>query len=82
MILTLKIVGLAFELNRSYIRNLDENTKKSDLEEQENIKANLSVTEMFHYCFNYVGVLTGKSVFLFLLSNFGFSLTFDTLCRY
>ncbi|XP_045477551.1 lysophospholipid acyltransferase 7 [Harmonia axyridis] len=59
MILTLKIVGLAFELNRSFIRNQNHNVKKSDLEEQENIKDTPSIIEMFHYCFNYVGVLTG-----------------------
>lgn len=60
MILTLKIVGLAFELNRSFIRNQNHNVKKSDLEEQENIKDTPSIIEMFHYCFNYVGVLTGE----------------------
>lgn len=52
MILTLKLVGLAFEVHRSY-RDLSDKTNMYDI-----IDPNF--VDIFHYSFNYIGVLTGK----------------------
>ncbi|KAK9885176.1 hypothetical protein WA026_010685 [Henosepilachna vigintioctopunctata] len=58
MILTLKIVGLAFEVNRSYVNSKDHGENK-DVEEKDYNKINPGYVDIFHYCFNYMGVLTG-----------------------
>ncbi|KAF5285875.1 hypothetical protein FQA39_LY04336 [Lamprigera yunnana] len=47
MMLTLKLVGLAFEINTSYL-----NGDKLNV-------VNPSFIDIFHYAFNYIGVLTG-----------------------
>ncbi|KAF5295178.1 hypothetical protein FQR65_LT10566 [Abscondita terminalis] len=55
MILTLKLVGLAYEVNSSY--SLKKNVEKS-LEDESNL-INPNLIDIFHYAFNYIGVLTG-----------------------
>ncbi|KAL3274405.1 hypothetical protein HHI36_015798 [Cryptolaemus montrouzieri] len=59
MILTLKIVGLAFEVYRSHNTTKDQKESDETEEEKEYSKINPSFVEIFHYCFNYIGVLTG-----------------------
>lgn len=65
MILTLKLVGLAFEVNQTYL------AKKKRKESSETVDKDLILKEeynaveptflnIFHYSFNYVGVLTGN----------------------
>lgn len=67
-ILTLKLVGLAFEVNAAYTKTQgDEKAKKDDdsqtiaepLSENEKALLKLDLQNVFHYCFNYVGILTG-----------------------
>lgn len=73
MILTLKLVGLAFEVNAAYTKSKElGHSKKSDevtadvvvkpsepLTENEKALLKLDMLDVFHYSFNYVGVLTG-----------------------
>ncbi|XP_055595422.1 lysophospholipid acyltransferase 7 [Uranotaenia lowii] len=70
MILTLKLVGLAFEVNSAFQKSkgLGQVSKKDDSSPQaieepltENEKALLKIDmlDVLHYAFNYVGVLTG-----------------------
>lgn len=72
MILTLKLVGLAFEVNAAHLKSigLGEAKKNDDsgkelakdvevLTENEKALLKLDMMEIFHYSFNYVGVLTG-----------------------
>lgn len=59
MILTLKIIGLAFERDSvlTKLRDADKNEEK--LSASESSLENISAIDMFHYCFNYIGLLTG-----------------------
>lgn len=62
MMLTLKMVGLAFELNTSYTSKKKIDKSDKTVEEQlktESIEFDLTFIEVFHYAFNYIGVLTG-----------------------
>lgn len=74
MILTLKLVGLAFEVNKSHILQHKENVDKRTLEEQaeqENAVINLTFVDIIHYSFNYVGVLTGtKKILNYLVGRY------------
>lgn len=54
MILTLKLVGLAFEVNSVYLSN-----KKKDDDDEEYNRINPTFDDIIHYSFNYIGVLTG-----------------------
>lgn len=62
MILTLKIIGLAFERNAVFIktRDADKNDNGITLTAAERDIQDISVLSMFHYCFNYIGLLTGN----------------------
>lgn len=66
MVMTLKIIGLAFERD-SVLTKLREFDKQNDdktyllTKVEEEIK-NISFINMFHYCFCYIGLLTGKYV--------------------
>lgn len=62
MILTLKLVGLAFEVNKSYQLQRKENIKDRNEDEQVELEysiINPTFLDIWHYSFNYVGVLTG-----------------------
>ncbi|RZC27664.1 lysophospholipid acyltransferase 7 [Asbolus verrucosus] len=62
MMLTLKLVGLAFEVNTTYeSKEKLDNSNKSQKEkiEDETNSVDPSFTDIFHYSFNYIGVLTG-----------------------
>lgn len=62
MILTLKMVGIAFEKNQSYLKiKKREETQSGDIEitDYDHEIQSINVVELFHYAFNYVGVLTG-----------------------
>ncbi|XP_058448557.1 lysophospholipid acyltransferase 7 [Malaya genurostris] len=66
MILTLKLVGLAFEVNAAYTKSKEiESSKKKDdssvdaLSENEHALLKLNMLDIFNYSFNYIGVLTG-----------------------
>lgn len=68
--LTLKLVGLAFEINTSSeIKKKRDASSKTD-EEKSEAEANIvdpTPIDIFHYAFNYVGVLTGKWFTIVLL---------------
>lgn len=55
MILTLKIIGFAFEKN-SVATKIKE---KKDLNSAEREIQNCTIMDVVHYCFNYIGLLTG-----------------------
>lgn len=62
MILTLKLVGLAFEVNKSYQLQHAENAHETNSDkqaEQEYSIINPTFLDIWHYSFNYIGVLTG-----------------------
>ncbi|XP_028137199.1 lysophospholipid acyltransferase 7 [Diabrotica virgifera virgifera] len=62
MMLTLKLVGLACEVNTSFEakKKKDESTKTEEQEyEDERLQFKISFTDIFCYTFNYCGVLTG-----------------------
>lgn len=72
MVLTLKLVGLAFEVNAAHLKSIgigeakkndgqgDDSTKTVEvLSENEKALLKLDMLEVFHYSFNYVGILTG-----------------------
>lgn len=66
MIMTLKIIGLAFERNAVFTKTRDADKginadKGITLTAAERDIQDISVMSMFHYCFNYIGLLTGKS---------------------
>lgn len=60
--MTLKLVGLAFEVNTSYQLKKDRNnphkTHEEKLEDETN-DIDPGFIDIFHYTFNYIGVLTG-----------------------
>lgn len=65
MILTLKLVGLAFEVNQTYLakkkrEESGENVDKDLILKEEYSAVDPKLLDIFHYSFNYVGVLTGK----------------------
>lgn len=59
MMLTLKIIGLAFERNSVLVKARD--TEKVVLTPAENELRELPVISMIHYCFNYIGLVTGNN---------------------
>lgn len=71
LILTLKIVGLAFEIHDSYKRKLklrhlkDDETKLDEINQVKleiellSVKQNLNFMDLFCYSYCYIGVLTG-----------------------
>lgn len=75
MMLTLKIIGLAFETHQSY--NLENNKRMNSQDQPDDIKNEEQIFEMdrynfkltfadiFHYIFNYCGVLTGMILSVF-----------------
>lgn len=56
MVLTLKLVGLAFEVNSTSLAKTE--TEEDKLEAKRN-DFKVSFLDIMHYSFNYVGVLTG-----------------------
>lgn len=63
MVMTLKIIGFAFERNSTVTkaRSGDKsNDKKSILTPMEEEIEKISFINLFHYCFNYIGLLTGN----------------------
>ncbi|XP_052865365.1 lysophospholipid acyltransferase 7 [Anopheles cruzii] len=66
MILTLKLVGLAFEVNSAYSKSKAVSaTGGGDggaSSETDRVLLKLDMADIFHYSFNYVGVLTGPYI--------------------
>jgi hypothetical protein len=59
MMMILKLIGLAFE-RASVLKKLRENEKlQSDFEKK---LENISSLDIFHYCFNYIGLLVGECI--------------------
>lgn len=56
MILTLKIIGFAFEKNAVLTKAKDASANLTDSEKE---ILSSSMLDIFHYCFNYIGLLTG-----------------------
>uniref|UniRef100_A0A1Y1N3P6 Lysophospholipid acyltransferase 7 n=1 Tax=Photinus pyralis TaxID=7054 RepID=A0A1Y1N3P6_PHOPY len=56
MILTLKLAGLGFEVNTAYL-----NRKKGSPEESSG-EDDATFFDVFHYTFNYIGLLTGSNI--------------------
>lgn len=73
MLLTLKLVGLAFEVNQTYIskaRGQEKNGDNEDLVLKEQYNAvEPNFLDILHYSFNYVGVLTGKVVIIIIIKK-------------
>lgn len=72
MILTLKIIGLAFERDAvlTKLRDADKSDDKQlELTAAESNLQNISVLDIFHYCFNYIGLLTGKRLSPILITK-------------
>lgn len=63
--MTLKLVGLAFEINLMYTKETKINEfNKEDLGEFEATKIEPTFMDVIHYSLNYVGILTGKIILL------------------
>lgn len=60
MILTLKLIGLAFEVNSAYLakKSKESDSNKETVDDYCEIDPNL--VDIIHYSLNYVGVLTGN----------------------
>jgi hypothetical protein len=56
MMLTLKLAGLAFEVNAAATAPQDDPQGASSA-----ALARLGILDVFHYAFSYIGVLTGQS---------------------
>jgi lysophospholipid acyltransferase 7 len=58
--MTLKIIGLAFErdsvLSKIQDKSGDKESVLTSCDEEIN---KITLIDMFHYCFNYIGLLTG-----------------------
>uniref|UniRef100_A0A2S2QMN4 Lysophospholipid acyltransferase 7 n=1 Tax=Sipha flava TaxID=143950 RepID=A0A2S2QMN4_9HEMI len=61
MMLTLKLIGLSFEVHDSYIISNQKDTK-FDAEKNFKIIDQPSILEIFHYAFCYIGILTGPYI--------------------
>lgn len=68
MIIVLRVVGVAFEMNGSWLAMAKKKEQESSEKESEP-KAkdddfveliNPESIDLFHYCFNYIGLLTGN----------------------
>lgn len=68
MILTLKLIGLAFERNsvitKARAADKSDDNEKNELTPVEVAIKDVGIEDMFHYCFNYIGLLTGKMSFI------------------
>lgn len=64
--MVLKVIGLAFERNSVYLKSRDADKKSDDknvvLTAAEQEIQNISILDMIHYSFNYIGLLTGKLI--------------------
>jgi lysophospholipid acyltransferase 7 len=62
MVMTLKIIGLAFERDSSITKAREDKNgdKKSVLTSYDEEIQKITFINMFHYCFNYIGLLTGE----------------------
>ncbi|XP_039753969.1 lysophospholipid acyltransferase 7-like [Pararge aegeria] len=70
MIIVLRVVGVAFEINGSWLAMIESRKKEKNPTEKESESQpardddfvefiNPSFVDLFHYCFNYIGLLTG-----------------------
>ncbi|KAG5670068.1 hypothetical protein PVAND_000354 [Polypedilum vanderplanki] len=61
MIMTLKIIGFAFEKNTvvTKVRDAEKKGEKIELNGYERALKESTTFEIFHYCFNYIGLVTG-----------------------
>lgn len=64
MILTVKLIGFAFEKNTVMTKIIDTEKKgeKVELTGVEKSLKDSNIVEVFHYCFNYIGLLTGNNI--------------------
>lgn len=63
MVLSLKLIGLAFEVNSIYLSKKKKDNAEKTIEEKLEEKSNefdLNLMDILHYSFNYIGVLAGK----------------------
>lgn len=67
MMLTLRVIGIAFE-RKDALSKLEKD--KNNLTEAEKDLASFSITSMFFYCFNYIGIMIGESVDLSMMNTF------------
>lgn len=63
MIIVLRVVGVAFEINGSWLamKNKKEESIKNEKEKDDDFVEiiNPDLSDLFHYSFNYIGLLTG-----------------------
>lgn len=66
MIQTLKLVGLAFELNTTYTKRKQDKKELNDeqIAELECKEIDPGVLDIFTYAFNYVGLLAGNNIII------------------
>lgn len=86
MIIVLRVVGVAFEINGSWLAV--GKAKKNENKDQKEVKTkdddfleiiNPDIQDLFHYSFNYIGLLTGNAntsysfiVYMFKLNSLCF----------
>jgi lysophospholipid acyltransferase 7 len=68
MILTLKIIGVAFERDSVNTKSKENDMEKSELTPVEVAIKKIGIVDLFHYCFNYIGLLTGEIISLTFFS--------------
>lgn len=66
MLLTLKLVGLAFEVNQTFLTNKKREASGEGVEKDTVLKEQYNAVQpnfldIIHYSFNYIGVLTGNT---------------------
>lgn len=66
MMLTLKLVGLAFEINASHMNDRDESNDKV-INDNQFIEVDPKFMDIIHYAFNFVAVLTGNFLFIIIM---------------
>lgn len=59
MIMTLKLIGVAFERNSVLTKSQESDKGTENASSVDAAIKNIGVIDLFHYCFNYIGLLTG-----------------------
>lgn len=75
MIIVLRVVGVAFEINGSWLavgkakknENKEENKEEKVKDDDFLEIINPDFQDLFHYSFNYIGLLTGKLIWMLFL---------------
>lgn len=63
----LQVVGLAFEINSAYTDFDQTEVNEEQKDHEKKMYESITFEDIFHYTFNYVGLLTGEFVYFLLL---------------